>query len=251
MISVYTARGMLIESVDAVWLYGTASEHAVFYQYNFNAARNVFAGMLQTESPYYQPSPAPPAPYKANVGVFRGDPKYNCGNDFDGCDESWAVMIVGSQNIYVCSAGIYSWFSTYAQTCSKQPQLPASGVTNQASSRRSHVPEGFDLHEQELSPCASPAGGNHRREVLACSRRQGCIGDGQLGHRRPSGCKLWQDHEVLENAVADQPASGLKFQSLTRRRLATRTSSTTATSRPTCRRAPTTNTRPWKILMPP
>lgn len=33
--TVYVARGMLMESVKPVWLYGTASEHATFYQYEF------------------------------------------------------------------------------------------------------------------------------------------------------------------------------------------------------------------------
>jgi hypothetical protein len=32
-------------------LYGVASEHAVFYQFNFHKAQNIFAGLLQTESP--------------------------------------------------------------------------------------------------------------------------------------------------------------------------------------------------------
>ncbi|GFF51516.1 hypothetical protein IFM51744_07607 [Aspergillus udagawae] len=41
-LSVYSARGMLIESQKATWLYGTASEHSVFYQYNFNGAQNIF-----------------------------------------------------------------------------------------------------------------------------------------------------------------------------------------------------------------
>jgi len=49
--SVYFARGLLVESVEPTWLYGTSSEHAVFYQYNFHRARNIFAGMIQTESP--------------------------------------------------------------------------------------------------------------------------------------------------------------------------------------------------------
>ena len=49
--------------------------------------------MIQTESPYYQPTPAPPAPFAANVGVFVGDPNYDCAanNEFSGCDESWYV----------------------------------------------------------------------------------------------------------------------------------------------------------------
>jgi hypothetical protein len=58
-----------------------------FLQYNFNKAKNIFAGMVQTESPYYQPTPKAPAPFEKAVGRFPGDPKYQCdGKDFDGCD---------------------------------------------------------------------------------------------------------------------------------------------------------------------
>ncbi|KAE9573163.1 Glucan 1,3-beta-glucosidase [Colletotrichum fructicola] len=118
MVSVYTARGLLIESTEAVWLYGTASEHAVYYQYNLFGAQNVFAGLLQTESPYYQPMPTAPSPYKAEVGVVRGDPKYDCsGTDFDGCDSSWGLLVSTSQDVYIASAGIYSWFDDYSQDC--------------------------------------------------------------------------------------------------------------------------------------
>ena len=116
--SVYSARGMLIESQKATWLYGTASEHSVLYQYNFNGARNIVTTFLQTESAYYQPTPAPPAPFNNAVGVFAGDPDYSCnGSDTDGCDESWAVIMRGCQNIHVAAAGTYSWFRTYSQDC--------------------------------------------------------------------------------------------------------------------------------------
>ncbi|KAK0746794.1 pectate lyase superfamily protein-domain-containing protein [Schizothecium vesticola] len=116
--SVYVARGLLIESQSATWLYSTSSEHSVLYQYNFHKARNIFAGMIQTESPYYQPTPKPPAPFAADVGRFYGDPDYSCkGTDFDGCDSSWAVLIRGSRNIFIAGAGLYSWFSTYTQDC--------------------------------------------------------------------------------------------------------------------------------------
>ncbi|KAG2016773.1 hypothetical protein GB937_005974 [Aspergillus fischeri] len=117
-LSVYSARGMLIESQKATWLYGTASEHSVFYQYNFNGAQNIFTTFLQTESPYYQPTPKPPAPFDQVVGTFDSDPKYGCdGSDADGCDASWAVIMKNCQNVHIGSAGTYSWFRTYTQDC--------------------------------------------------------------------------------------------------------------------------------------
>lgn len=107
---------MLIESRSATWLYGTAAEHSVFYQYNFNKAKNIFTTMIQTESPYYQPMPKLPAPFKAAVGKWDRDPDYSCnGGDFSGCDESWAILLRDSTNIHVGSAGTYSWFSSYSQ----------------------------------------------------------------------------------------------------------------------------------------
>ncbi|KAI3316936.1 glycoside hydrolase family 55 protein [Xylariaceae sp. AK1471] len=117
--SIYVDRGFLIETTKPTWLYGTVSEHSVFYQDNFHKAANIYAGMLQTESPYYQPTPQPPAPFASVVGVFPGDPSYDCaaGDDFGGCDSSWAIIMTGCQNIFVSAAGIYSWFTTYSQAC--------------------------------------------------------------------------------------------------------------------------------------
>jgi hypothetical protein len=117
--SVYAARGFLIESTAPVWLYATASEHAVYYQYNFHNASTIFTSMIQTESPYYQPTPPPPAPFAGAVGKFPGDPDYTCapGDGFNGCDESWGVIMRGCEDILITSAGLYSWFSTYAQDC--------------------------------------------------------------------------------------------------------------------------------------
>ncbi|KAL8303110.1 hypothetical protein RB600_006823 [Gaeumannomyces tritici] len=43
---IYVARGVLIESTGPVWLYGTASEHCVLYQYQLLDAANVFMGMV-------------------------------------------------------------------------------------------------------------------------------------------------------------------------------------------------------------
>ncbi|KAL4805582.1 pectate lyase superfamily protein-domain-containing protein [Aspergillus unguis] len=120
-VSVYVARGLLIESTSATWLYGTSSEHSVFYQYNFHRAQNIFTTMIQTEPPYYQPNPRPPAPFGSQVGIYDSDPDYSCeGGISDGCDEAWAVLITESQNINIGSAGTYSWFSSYTQDCIDQ-----------------------------------------------------------------------------------------------------------------------------------
>ncbi|KAH6983653.1 pectate lyase superfamily protein-domain-containing protein [Ilyonectria sp. MPI-CAGE-AT-0026] len=117
--SVYAARGLLIESVEPTWLYGTSVEHAVFYQYNFNKARNVFAGMIQTETPYYQPKPKAPAPFKKAVGAISGDPSYNQTDtkNLKGLEEPWALVIRQSAGVAIAGAGLYSWFSCNSQSC--------------------------------------------------------------------------------------------------------------------------------------
>jgi hypothetical protein len=117
-VPVYSARGFLIESTDTTWLYGTASEHSVYYQYNFHRAQNIFTTMIQSEKPYYQPTPSAPEPFTSAVGVQSGDPDYTCaGGDFDGCDESWGMLVTASANLHIGGADIYSWFSSYSQDC--------------------------------------------------------------------------------------------------------------------------------------
>lgn len=52
-ITVYTGRGLLIESKDGnIWLVGTAVEHHALYQYQLANTQNAFMGQIQTETPY-------------------------------------------------------------------------------------------------------------------------------------------------------------------------------------------------------
>lgn len=53
-INVYNARGLLVESQGPVWMYGTAFEHSLLYQYNLVNAKNVLMSQIQTETPYFQ-----------------------------------------------------------------------------------------------------------------------------------------------------------------------------------------------------
>ncbi|KAK7052591.1 glucan 1,3-beta-glucosidase [Favolaschia claudopus] len=107
-INSFSARGILVESTAAVFLVGTASEHHVIYQYAFNKARNVWAGLIQTETPYFHPTPQPPAPFSINSNY--GDPPGTF-------SDAWGVVITLSSDIFIYGAGLYSFFKTYSQDC--------------------------------------------------------------------------------------------------------------------------------------
>ncbi|KAK1995810.1 pectin lyase-like protein [Colletotrichum falcatum] len=116
-ISVYAARGVLIESRGPTWLWGTAAEHAVLYQYQLSGARNVVMGLIQTEAPYFQSSPKAPAPFEKGL-VFRDDPTFaDCPDGSKTCAMAWSLRMVDSANIYVISGGLYTWFQDYSQDC--------------------------------------------------------------------------------------------------------------------------------------
>lgn len=110
--------GILIENQGPTWLYGTASEHKVLYQYELYQAQNVFMGMIQTESPYYPPDPQAPAPFNKGLGAFNADPDFsNCPTSLPRCSVSWALRIISSSNIQISGAGLYSWFQDHNQAC--------------------------------------------------------------------------------------------------------------------------------------
>ncbi|KAG8900468.1 hypothetical protein FRC00_012760 [Tulasnella sp. 408] len=109
-IDVYSGRGIVSESANGpVWLVGTASEHHAIVQYSFVNSKNVYAGLIQTETPYYQPSPGAPSPFTLSTTVH--DPTFTNGAN------AWALYIANSQQVYVYGAGHYSFFSSYGQDC--------------------------------------------------------------------------------------------------------------------------------------
>jgi hypothetical protein len=131
-IDIYAARGLLIESSHA-WLWGTSVEHCALYQYQLSDAKNILLSMIRTESPYYQPVPAAPKPFKP--GVFTDDPTFWDCDDSDekGCASSWALRIIDSSAIYILGAGVYSWFSEYSQDCLDTENCQQRGIQIRAS----------------------------------------------------------------------------------------------------------------------
>lgn len=107
-----TGRGILVESTKATWLVGTGSEHHWLYNYNFNGAQNVFAGLLQTETPYMQGSGArqlAPAPWIA-VPKY-GDPDFSwCGGNDGKCRSSVAQNVNGGSNLFMYNTASWAFF---------------------------------------------------------------------------------------------------------------------------------------------
>ncbi|KAJ9199434.1 hypothetical protein DTO164E3_4746 [Paecilomyces variotii] len=86
------------------------------YQYQLSQAESIVMGMIQTESPYFQPSPKAPGPFTA--GLFSNDPTFEeCDANSASCAMAWALRIIDSVTVYSLGSGLYSWFSDYTQDC--------------------------------------------------------------------------------------------------------------------------------------
>ncbi|TQV99224.1 LysM domain-containing protein [Cordyceps javanica] len=117
-ISVYGARGMLIESQGPSWFYGTGSEHSVLYNYQVSGATDIYMGHIQTETPYYQPNPIAPAPFAANLAKgFPNDPDFSKCKGNTACAASWGLRVIDSKAVTIHGAGLYSFFQDNYQDC--------------------------------------------------------------------------------------------------------------------------------------
>lgn len=111
-ISIYSGRGILSQSEGPVWMIGTASEHHAMYQYRLVGADNHYMGLIQTETPYFQPSPPAPEPFKFDSRF--GDPQFPLSLNVK---SSWALSVESSKRILIFGAGLYSFFNNYSQAC--------------------------------------------------------------------------------------------------------------------------------------
>ncbi|KAJ6261479.1 Glucan 1,3-beta-glucosidase [Drechslerella dactyloides] len=119
-ITIYSGRGLWIETQQGpVWGYGTAAEHNVMYQYQLTDTKNVFLGMIQTETPYYQSNPTVYLPYEVNP-AFQ-DPVYDCPDKNMGstCAKAIGMRVKDSKDVLIYGAGLYSFFENYGQDCLK------------------------------------------------------------------------------------------------------------------------------------
>lgn len=132
-----TGRGVLVEATKGTWLTGTGSEHNWLYNYNFHAAQNVFAGMLQTESPYMQGNGATqtaPAPWTAESAY--GDPDFSwCGGGDQKCRTSLATNVDGGKDVLLYNSAAWAffngqWTGDYTTQCDGSCQTNMMRVAN-------------------------------------------------------------------------------------------------------------------------
>lgn len=133
-INVYAGRGLLIESQPGrIWLVGTAVEHHVLYQYQLVNTHDVWMAHLQTETPYFQPNPPAPYPFTIlNAALYDPDFSADCQGavgptgpwasptGVPPCLMAWGLRVLGSSNVVVFGAGLYSFFNNYSTNCSTQ-----------------------------------------------------------------------------------------------------------------------------------
>ncbi|KAJ0420535.1 pectate lyase superfamily protein-domain-containing protein [Aspergillus carlsbadensis] len=114
-INIYNGRGILVESQGPVWMYGTAAEHNQLYNYQITNADNIFMGLIQTETPYFQANPNSLVPFTPQVEAWNDPDFSHCTTD--ACRKAWGLRVTNSSNVYVYGAGLYSFFENYEQTC--------------------------------------------------------------------------------------------------------------------------------------
>ncbi|KAI1433392.1 glycoside hydrolase family 55 protein [Xylaria sp. CBS 124048] len=116
-INIYNGRGVLIESQEPVWLWGTASEHSVLYNYQISNAKNTFIGIAQTETAYMQGNPDATQGVTVLDGYDDPNFKETCLGPSQKCARTWGMRITNSSDILVLGAGMYSFFDNYTQDC--------------------------------------------------------------------------------------------------------------------------------------
>lgn len=126
-ITVYAGRGLLIEGTAGnFWLVGTAVEHHTLYQYQLAGTTNIFMGQIQTETPYYQPSPQAPAPF-TTLNTALNDPdfaSYCPSGSSVTCFMAFGLRVVSSTNVNIYGLGLYSFFNSYSTACSNKGTNP-------------------------------------------------------------------------------------------------------------------------------
>ena len=134
--NIATGRGLLVEATKGTWLTGTGFEHNTLYNYNLHNARNVYAGLQQTETAYWQgvgSQQNAPSPWSANPAF--GDPDFSwCAAGDQACRMGLAQNIDGGSNLYLYGAAFWTFFHGEVKGRYNSPETIAgpNTIRNQA-----------------------------------------------------------------------------------------------------------------------
>lgn len=121
--NIATGRGALIEATQGTWLTGTSFEHNTLYNYNLRNAQDVFAGLQQTETAYWQGAGSQQnAPNPWPVLARYGDPDFSwCLKTDQSCRMGLAQNIDGGLNLYLYAAAFWTFFHGEVSACYNCP----------------------------------------------------------------------------------------------------------------------------------
>ncbi|KAI3316557.1 glycoside hydrolase family 55 protein [Xylariaceae sp. AK1471] len=97
-ISIYCARGLLIESIRPSCFYGGGSEHSIMYNYLLSGAKDIYMGHIQSETSGYQLELIAPQPCNV-VANLLGDPDFSTCDGDTACAASWGMIVSGSSSV--------------------------------------------------------------------------------------------------------------------------------------------------------
>lgn len=95
-------------------------EHSYLYQYNLVAASHVLLGIIQTETPYFQPEFS----LAAASDPKKGDPRYDTPEAPDQMHAYSTVFRTPGPHNVLYGAGLYSFFINWSTDCSNSPLTP-------------------------------------------------------------------------------------------------------------------------------
>ncbi|KZP11263.1 glycoside hydrolase family 55 protein [Athelia psychrophila] len=106
-----TGRGALIESTSPTYFVGVAMEHCSLYSVQTYNAQNVWLGLIQDETPYWQRDN--PAPSNWTVNSVYHDPDFsNCAIGDVNCRQAFGLNFDGGQNIFSYGSAVWTFAPT-------------------------------------------------------------------------------------------------------------------------------------------
>ncbi|KAK0748997.1 glycoside hydrolase family 55 protein [Schizothecium vesticola] len=106
-----TAGGFLIEAQNGTWILGSGIEHHVLYQVNIRNAKNVFIGLQEGESAYWQGTGNKLlAPEPWSKSLLASDPDFGwCAVDSAMCRMGLYQIVTSSTNLNLYSSGFWNF----------------------------------------------------------------------------------------------------------------------------------------------